>query len=62
VLVRAVLLFLVVAIEPKIMSCLLMATYVVSGPLLTLLLLWRRRKEPDTQETEGLETKTSEAS
>jgi CDP-diacylglycerol--serine O-phosphatidyltransferase len=60
VLVGAVLLFLVIAIEPKIMSCLAMASYVISGPLLTLLLLWKRRKEPDIHETEGLETKTSE--
>lgn len=62
VLVGAVLLFLVIAIEPKIMSCLAMASYVISGPVLTLLLLWRRRQEPDIHETEGLETKTSEIS
>jgi CDP-diacylglycerol---serine O-phosphatidyltransferase len=62
VLVGAVLLFLVIAIEPKIMSCLAMASYVISGPVLTLLLLWRRRKESDIHETEGLETKTSEIS
>ena len=62
VLVAAVLLFLLIAIEPKIMSCLAMASYVISGPVLTLLLLWRRRKEPYTHDTEGLETKTSETS
>lgn len=62
VLVAAVLLFLVIAIEPKIMGCLAMASYVISGPILTLLLLWRRRKEPHTQTAEGLETKTSEIS
>ena len=52
VLVGAVLLFLVIAIEPKIMSCLAMAIYVISGPVLTLLLLWRRRNEPEIHETE----------
>jgi len=62
VLVAAVLLFLVIAIEPKIMGCLAMASYVISGPILTLLLLWRRRKEPYTDTVEGLETKTSESS
>ncbi|MGQ9920250.1 MAG: CDP-diacylglycerol--serine O-phosphatidyltransferase [Desulfobacca sp.] len=62
VLVAAVLLFLVIAIEPKIMGCLAMASYVISGPILTLLLLWRRRKEPLTDTIEGLETKTSESS
>ncbi len=62
VLVAAVLLFLVIAIEPKIMGCLAMASYVLSGPILTLLLLWRRRKEPHIPTTEGLETKTSEVS
>jgi CDP-diacylglycerol--serine O-phosphatidyltransferase len=62
VLVGAVLLFLVIAIEPKIMGCLAMASYVISGPVLTLLLLWRRRREPDIHETEGLESKTSEIS
>jgi len=62
VLVAAVLLFLVIAIEPKIMGCLAMASYVISGPILTLLLLWRRRKEPYTDIAEGLETKTSESS
>ena len=62
VLVAVVLLFLVIAIEPKIMGCLAMAIYVISGPVLTLLLLWRRRKEPQTHDTEGLETKTSEIS
>ena len=62
VLVAVVLLFLVIAIEPKIMGCLAMAIYVISGPVLTLLLLWRRRKEPETHDTEGLETKTSEIS
>jgi CDP-diacylglycerol---serine O-phosphatidyltransferase len=62
VLVAVVLLFLVIAIEPKIMSCLAMAAYVISGPVLTLVLLWRRRKEPETHDTEGLETKTSEIS
>jgi CDP-diacylglycerol--serine O-phosphatidyltransferase len=60
VLVGAVLLFLVVAIEPKIMGCLAMASYVISGPVLTLLLLWKRRKEPEIQDIEGLEAKTSE--
>jgi CDP-diacylglycerol--serine O-phosphatidyltransferase len=62
VLVAAVLLFLVIAVEPKIMGCLAMASYVISGPLLTLLLLWRRRKEPTIPTTEGLETKTSDIS
>lgn len=62
VLVAAVLLFLVIAVEPKIMGCLAMASYVISGPLLTLLLLWRRRKEPIIPTTEGLETKTSDIS
>ncbi len=62
VLVAAVLLFLVIAIEPKIMGCLAMASYVISGPILTLLLLWRRRKEPHPDIIEGLETKTSESS
>ncbi len=62
VLVAAVLIFLVIAIEPKIMGCLAMASYVISGPILTLLLLWRRRKEPQQDRVEGLETKTSESS
>jgi CDP-diacylglycerol--serine O-phosphatidyltransferase len=62
VLVGAVLLFLVIAIEPKIMGCLAMASYVISGPVLTLLLLWRRRKEPDIHDSESLEAKTSEIS
>jgi CDP-diacylglycerol---serine O-phosphatidyltransferase len=62
VLVGAVLLFLVIAIEPKIMGCLAMGSYVLSGPLLTLLLLWKRRKEPEIHDTESLETKTSEIS
>ncbi len=61
VLVAAVLLFLVIAIEPKIMGCLAMASYVISGPILTLLLLWKRRNEPHTHTTEGLETKPSES-
>ena len=62
VLVGVVLLFLVIAIEPKIMGCLAMGSYVLSGPVLTLLLLWKRRKEPEIHDTEGLEAKTSETS
>jgi len=62
VLVAAMLIFLVIAIEPKIMGCLAMASYVISGPILTLLLLWRRRKEPHIPTIEGLESKTTEAS
>jgi len=62
VLVGAVLLFLVIAIEPKIMGCLAMASYVISGPVLTLLLLWKRRKEPGIHDRDSLEAKTSETS
>lgn len=61
VLVAAVLLFLVIAIEPKIMGCLAMASYVISGPILTLLLLRKRRKGPQTPIVESLETETSES-
>ncbi|AEB10345.1 CDP-diacylglycerol--serine O-phosphatidyltransferase [Desulfobacca acetoxidans] len=62
VLVGAVLLFLVIAIEPKLMGCLLMAAYVISGPLLSLLLLWKRRNLENSHDEESLESKTSEAS
>jgi hypothetical protein len=44
------------------MGCLAMGSYVISGPLLTLLLLWKRRKEPEIHDIEGLEAKTSEMS
>lgn len=60
-LVAAVLLFLVVAIEPMLVGCLLMAVYVVSGPVLSLLLLRRRRVSDTAGMQNGLETKTSEA-
>lgn len=61
-LVAAVLLFLVVAIEPMLLGCLLMATYVVSGPVVSLLLLLRRRRtEAVTATPDGLNTTTSEA-
>jgi hypothetical protein len=39
-----------------------MAAYVISGPLLSLLLLWKRRNLENSHDEESLESKTSEAS
>jgi CDP-diacylglycerol--serine O-phosphatidyltransferase len=58
-LVGAVLLFLVIAIEPYVMGFLLLAGYVISGPICSLLLLGRRNDiKPD--ESDKLEVKPSE--
>lgn len=59
-LVAAVLLFLVVAVEPFLLGCLLMAAYVISGPVLSLLLLLQRRRTAAASTTNGLKSTTSE--
>lgn len=59
VLVSAVLIFLVVAIEPYTMGFLFMAAYIISGPINTLLFLTRKSKEK-SDGTETLEVTTPE--
>ncbi|MDD3580911.1 MAG: CDP-diacylglycerol--serine O-phosphatidyltransferase [Desulfobacca sp.] len=59
VLVAAILIFIVVATEPFLMGFLLMGSYVISGPICTLLLL-ERRSTKKKDESEALEVKTSE--
>ncbi|MBW1917203.1 MAG: CDP-diacylglycerol--serine O-phosphatidyltransferase [Deltaproteobacteria bacterium] len=59
VLVAAILIFIVVATEPFFMGFLLMTSYVISGPICTLLLL-ERRSTQKRDESEALEVKTSE--